>query len=209
LNSNLRLAGAFVFLGCAQFVIGLLVAESLYPGYSVSRNTISDLGATCLSSCIIIQPSSVIFNSSVFLLGALLVVGAVYAYRGLGRMLVPSLLLITGLGAMGVGVFTESAGALHDLVSLIVFGGGGVTAVASTRMVRAPLSYFSLALGTLTLCSLALYIYGAYMGLGPGGMERMIAYPVLIWGMGLGASLASPTDGPSTPQPANHNPLGN
>lgn len=39
-----RAAGALIFTGAVQFVIGMLLAEFLYPGYSASGNYISDLG---------------------------------------------------------------------------------------------------------------------------------------------------------------------
>jgi hypothetical protein len=42
-----KVAGALIFVGSAQFIVALTVAEALYPGYSISQNYISDLGATC------------------------------------------------------------------------------------------------------------------------------------------------------------------
>jgi hypothetical membrane protein len=38
-----KVAGALVFIGGSQFVLGMLVAEALYLGYSISQNYISDL----------------------------------------------------------------------------------------------------------------------------------------------------------------------
>ena len=69
--SDRKTAGAILFAGALQFVIGFNFAEDLYPGYSVSMNYISDLGATCDGTCNIVQPSSTIFNSSVTILGLL------------------------------------------------------------------------------------------------------------------------------------------
>ncbi|MCX9076244.1 MAG: hypothetical protein OIN88_16610 [Candidatus Methanoperedens sp.] len=43
----------------------------------------------------------------------------------------------------------------------------------------------------MTLAALVLYGSDIYLGLGPGGMERMIAYPVLLWGTGFGGYLMS------------------
>ena len=57
--SREKVAGMLFFIAATQFVLGLTISEALYPGYSVSDNYISDLG---------IGPSSIIFNSSVFLL---------------------------------------------------------------------------------------------------------------------------------------------
>ena len=44
-------------------------------------------------------------------------------------------------------------------------------------------------LGGLTLGSLALFVLGIHLGLGPGGMEKMIVYPVILWGAGFGGYL--------------------
>ena len=62
------------------FIIGLNAAEQLYPGYSVSLNYMSDLGATCHGrNCEIVQPSAIIFDSSVFLAGISIIVTIEYA----------------------------------------------------------------------------------------------------------------------------------
>ena len=80
---NQKIGAALILFGTVQFLMLLHIAEALYSGYSTSQNAISDLGATCHSSvCTIVQPSSTIFNSSVFLLGLLLVLGSYCLYRG-------------------------------------------------------------------------------------------------------------------------------
>jgi len=57
--SRERVAGMLFFAAVTQFVLGLSVAEALYPGYSLSDQYISDLGT---------GPSAIVFNSSVFIL---------------------------------------------------------------------------------------------------------------------------------------------
>lgn len=169
-----------------------MLAETQYPsspGYSIANNAISDLGATCGNGvCAIYQPSAVIFNSSVFLLGVLLIIGAYFLNRGKYRVL-SILTVLSGIGAVGVGLFPENTGSLHVVVSLIVFLFGGLSAIASSNYSRLPLSFFSVILGLVTLLALVLYGSGIYLGLGLGGMERMIAYPALIWVTGFGAYL--------------------
>jgi hypothetical protein len=49
-----------------------------------------------------------------------------------------------------------------------------------------PFSTLSIILGSMTLAALALFGSGAYLGLGAGGIERMIAYPALMWEAGFG-----------------------
>jgi hypothetical membrane protein len=99
-----KLAGALVFVGGAQFVLGMLVAEALYRGYSISQNYISDLGA---------GPSALIFNSSVFLFGLMIIVSAYFVHLSMKDRLVTGLRVLAGVGAMGVGVFPENRSGSH------------------------------------------------------------------------------------------------
>ena len=187
--SDAKVAGALIFVASAQFIVALIVAEAFYPGYSVAQNYISDLGATCRATCQIVQPTSTIFNSSVTLLGLLVIVASYFVQRGFRSRVFTVLVVMTGLGAAGVGVFPETAGVIHQVVSLITFVFAGLSAIASYRVQKAPSSYFSILLGVIALVALASYVSNVFLGLGPGGMERMIVYPALIWAVGFSASL--------------------
>jgi hypothetical membrane protein len=90
---------------------------------------------------------------------------------------------------MGVGLFTEDAGVIHGIFSLITFLFGGLSAILSCRLQKPPLSYLSVILGVFSLLSLVLFGSGVFLGLGKGGMERMIAYPALLWAVGFGGYL--------------------
>ena len=115
--SSGKVAGALFFIAVTQFVLGLIVSEALYSGYSISDNYISDLG---------VGPSWMIFNSSVFLMGLLLIIGAYFLQRAFNFELLTVLLVLTAIGAMGVGIFTEDFGTIHSVVSLIAFLFGGL-----------------------------------------------------------------------------------
>jgi hypothetical membrane protein len=200
LASNASVAGAALFAGMVQFGIALMLAEVYYPGYNVSTNYISDLGATCNTTCVIHQPSSLIFNSSVILMGVLVLLSAAFVQRALHVRSFALMLTIAGLGAVGVGLFPESTGNWHLLFSLVTFLFAGLSAVVSFGVARGPLSYFSGFLGLTTLAALVLYAGKMYLGLGPGGMERMIVYPVLLWAIGFGGYLMSAQDWPKSKQ---------
>lgn len=187
--SKTRMAGALLFIGIVQFMFGMLLAELLYPNYSVSLNYISDLGATCRDTCVIVQPSSVIFNTSVSLLGLLLLATAYYLWKASTSTVLTILVTLTGVGALGVGFFPETAGFIHHIFSLITFLFAGLSALAAYKLEKRPLSYMSVLMGLVTLAALALYVSHVYLGLGNGGMERMIVYPVLLWAVGFGGHL--------------------
>jgi hypothetical membrane protein len=191
-------AGALFFVAVTQFILGLTIAEALHPGYSVSANYVSDLG---------IGPFSVVFNSSVFLLGLLLLVGT-YFLRHISELkTVKILLFLMALSAMGVGIFNKEFTIAHGAVSSLAFLFAGLSAIASAKVLKSPFSLISILLGVMTIGALALYSIGMttsgsltsnieydstfYLGLGPGGMERMIVYPVLMWLAGFSGHLAT------------------
>jgi hypothetical membrane protein len=187
-SPNGRIAGVLFLVASAQFIWGLVVSEALYPGYSVADNYISDLG---------VGPSAVVFNSSAFLLGLLSLAGAYFLPRTDEFRSLTVLLILMAIGAMGVGIFTSAFTAIHGAVSLMAFGFGGLSALASFRVSKLPLSAISVTLGAMTLGALVLFAGGLattgslvsserpasefFLGIGPGGMERMIIYPALIW----------------------------
>jgi hypothetical membrane protein len=174
------MAGSLILIGAAQFIVGMMIAEALYTDYSIADNYISDLG---------VGSSALIFNSSVWLFGLLIVAGAYCIMLAYGRGIVPVLFFLAGVGAMGVGMFPETFGALHGIVSMITFVFGGLSAIAAFKFEKAPLNYISVIMGLIGLVALALFASGTYLGLGRGGMERMIAYPLVLWSIAFGGHL--------------------
>lgn len=171
-HENEKIAGLLLIIGGVQCFLAITVAEALYPGYSISENWISDLG---------VGPSAIIFNSSIFLLGVLGVAATYFFQRAIDSRVLPVLYVIASVGAMGVGLFTEDVLVLHAIFSLITFIFAGLSAIASYKMQKTPLSYLSVVLGAFALLAIVLTFSGTYLGIGKGGMERMIAYPVLLW----------------------------
>ena len=179
--SNAKVAGALFFVAASQFVLGLVVAEARYPRYSISGNYISDLG---------VGPSANIFNASVFFLGLLIIIGTYFLQRGFNYKILTVLLVLAAIGAMGVGVFTEHVNdTIHGVVSLIAFLFGGLSAIASYKLLKLPFSVIAGILGLMCLGALVLFMAGVDLSLGVGGMERMIVYPILMWGAGFGGYL--------------------
>lgn len=191
-------AGLAVFVGAVQFGVGMILAEIYYPGYNVSNNFISDLGATCITGgkCTIYQPTSTIFNASIVVLGLLILLGAYYLQKSFKWKPATLLVAIAGIGAVGVGLFPETTGIVHGIFSLVVFLFAGLAAIVTFWLQKSPLSYLSVLLGTVTLAALILYVGDFFLGLGPGGMERMIVYPVLLWAIGFGGHLMGLEDKP-------------
>jgi hypothetical membrane protein len=68
------------------------------------------------------------------------------------------------------------------------------------KLVKMPFSVIAVILGLMSLGALVLFITGMDLGLGLGGMERMIAYPLLMWGAGFGGYLIANPEKPATEQ---------
>ena len=185
LYSDKKNAGLLLIIGGILCVLGIIIAETLYPNYSTSKNYISDLG---------VGPSALIFNFSVFLLGLLAVCSAYFIHKAFKSMLFSTLTTIAGIGAMGVGLFTEHVAILHTVFSLLTFLFGGISAIVSYKIQKPPLSFLSMILGLVSLVALVLFVSDVYLGLGVGGMERLIAYPILHWVIGFGGYLIGSED---------------
>jgi len=187
--SNLltKTAGTLILVGAVEFIVGMILAEVLYSGYSARRNYISDLG---------VGPSALVFNASIFLFGLMVVVASYFILRGMGAKLPAVLIFIAGVGAIGVGVFTENArvftedaGTIHFVMSAVAFFFGGISAIAAYRLQKPPMNYISIIMGVIALTALVLFGTGNYLGLDKGGMERMIAYPIVLWAIAFGGHL--------------------
>jgi hypothetical membrane protein len=187
-NYRQKLAGILFFVAVTQFALCLIVAEASYKGYSISDSYVSDLG---------VGPSAFVFNSSVFTLGLLIAFGAYFLGRDSRLKTVRILLLLMSVGAMSVGIITKDFTLGHGAVSSAAFFFGGLSAIASSQALKKPLSFVGVILGALSIGALALFSVGMvasgsisstvaydsifYLGLGPGGMECMVIYPLLMW----------------------------
>jgi|ECHvirMinimDraft_2_1075157.scaffolds.fasta_scaffold00115_15 hypothetical membrane protein len=172
-----KAAGSIILAGVFQFLLFLTLAEEIYPSYSVSRNYISDLG---------VGRTALIFNGSIIVLGVLLIASGILLRLALKSTALSVMLILSGVGSAGVGIFPETTGAPHTIFAFITFLFGSLAAIYCARVVRGPMRVLSPIAGVISLISLIAFATHQYWILGPGGMERLIAYPELWWGLGLG-----------------------
>lgn len=190
-------AGVCLFVGATEFLTLMMVAEAIAsatipPGYSMSASAISDLGVGVTAG---------LFNGSIVVLGLLAGAAGYLYYRADRQRLVAIPLLLTGLGALGVGVFPESTGPPHAIFAFMAFLFGNLMAILAYRVEKPPLRFISPVLGVIGLVALVLFLSGTYLGLGLGGMERMIVYPTLVWTVAFGGSLMTTAASEPAPQP--------
>ncbi|MFC4358279.1 DUF998 domain-containing protein [Halobium salinum] len=196
---NEAVAGALLFAAGTVALLGIITAEVLYPGYSTLME-ISDLGATRPPNSVIVQPSATIFNTTMLLTGALVLVAVPFVYRAYGRRGLTAVLALFGAGVFGVGVFDGSEAPWHGLFALLTFVSGGVSALVASRAADAPFRYLSAVLGAVALTVLASALLlgesNPLMVLGLGGVERWVVYPVLMWVVGFGGYLMGRSERP-------------
>jgi hypothetical membrane protein len=182
-------------------LMGIITAEVLYPNYS-TRQDISDLGSTRPPNPVIHEPSATIFNGTMLVTGALVLVAALFVYRATNRRGFPVVLAIFGFGAFGVGVFPGNATPWHGLFALLTFFSGGLTVVLSSRVVSRPFSVLCGLFGGISLLFLvSVFFYGLVIGgphplesLGGGGIERWVVYPLVLWTLAFGGYLLGIAD---------------
>jgi hypothetical membrane protein len=191
---DLRIGGTLSVLAGAGILMAIITAEALYPAaYSTATNAISDLGGTEPPNSVILQPSATIFDVGMMLAGLFVAVAAWFVQRVYGRLAVTIPMAVLGVAAFGVGLFPGHTGTPHALFAMACFISGGVAALCAAIVVSAGFRYLSIALGAITLLTLASYLVlgesSPLMALGIGGLERWIVYPIVIWLIAFGAYL--------------------
>ncbi len=175
------ISGSSFLIGGIQWFLGILAAESWFDGYSSRIDYVSDLG---------IGPTASIYNLSVFMLGAFLVVGAFFLFKSTERKHLPVLLTITGIGAMGVGVFPASLQPMHSIATLLAIMFGAFAAIGSYTYQSKPMSIMAVVLGLMSLVLAIVFIpylglptgsTVTFLGMAKGSLERWAIYPLLAW----------------------------
>jgi hypothetical membrane protein len=193
---NSKVAGTLLLVGGIQFVIALILAEAVYPGYSIAHNYISDLGVWG-------KPSAVIFNPSVMIFGISIIAASVFIkrYFHLGKM--AYLYTIAGVGSLGVGIFPENTfivngiPVLHSISALLAFVVGALSAIVTFKITKSPFRYISAFLGAFSLIAFVVFLATrdtSALGIGAGGLERMVAYPTTLGLIGFGGYLLGNQD---------------
>jgi len=195
-----RVAGSLFAVGALQWVFCVLIAEGLHPGftlpadqwipYSSQMHYVSELG---------VGSTALIFNLSTIVLGLAIICASVLSYLVRRAKLLTACLLLAGIGAVGVGVFSTEVQPTHGIFQALALLLGALAAIISFRRADAPLSYVSALLGVISLaCAIAFYRYlglgandmSTFAGLGKGVMERLVIYPIILWLIGYGYQTA-------------------
>lgn len=208
-HRSVRHGAIALLVGSVQFIVAMAVTQVGYgSSYSLTQNYISDLGAVSCGTVgssaaftgrYVCSPWHDVFNVSVILMGLLLILAVVLIrtafparrFRAIGL----GLLVLTGIGSMGVGLSPEDVNlTVHTLSALLAFAGGGLALVvlgfAMFRDTRWDgFRAYTVLSGLIGLIALVLFAAKTYLGLGAGGMERLIVAPFLLWAIVVGTHL--------------------
>lgn len=183
-------------LNIQYFIVTLVVARSWRTTYSFSHNTISDLGNTVCgiyskklgSGIYVCSPRHTLMNASFILTGVLMILGALWVYpifrKGRASFVGFSCIALGGLGSVLVGLFPENTlGVLHITGASLNFlvGNVGLVILGFALLLPKWLKTYTVFTGLLTLLFLVFYTSKVYLGIGPGGTERLANYPQTIW----------------------------
>jgi hypothetical membrane protein len=161
-------------------VSGFVTAAASFPGYCVSGDTISALGAARAP-----PGSRTAFTATMVVSGGLVAVAAHALPRASTRRLLPGV-----VGFVGVGVFPAGTGLPHFLAAMVAFVGAGVAAPVVAATHAGPFRYVSAVLGGLELLALVGFVaLGGTTPLGIGGLERWVASLGLAWAIAYGGFL--------------------
>jgi hypothetical membrane protein len=173
------------------YLAQIIAARAWTTPYSLSRNTISDLGNTVCglyNGRAVCSPLHALMNASFICLGITMTIGAVLIFHefresrgtriGFGSM------ALAGIGTILVGIFAENEIiALHIIGATLPFviGNLGIAILGFSLSLPRWLRTYTIVTGVLSLVAVVLWGQHIYLGLGVGGMERVVAYPQTIW----------------------------
>lgn len=189
----LEIGGVLYVLAVFQFLVFELVAETLYSGYSVASNYISDLGATCVDPpstlhCVVNQPTATIFDITVSLLGLMLLAGAFFVYHGTRKKLYFVTSAVADIAILLVGVLPENTGWAHAILSVILFYFLGISLLLAWTIANGDvIRYLVVASGALTLFFNVDNVAAGTVGV--GGQERLLVLSALLGLLALGGYL--------------------
>ena len=193
--NKLKLSGLLYFLAGAIVLMGIITAEAFYPsGYSTFKNEISDLGATRQPNRVSFEPSSTIFNTIMLIAGIMVLVASFLQHTFFKKLLFTIPAILFGIGLIGVGLFPGNVRPYHGMASMLTFISGGFCAFSSFKVVSLPFKYISILFGSITLLTFIMAVFASGLlisFIGVGGLERWVAYPIMLWLTGFGGYLMS------------------
>jgi hypothetical membrane protein len=195
IRASLSKSGILLFLAGFMIFMGIITGEIFYDsGFTTRDNYIIKLASSLSPETAIHQPSASIFNYTMIVSGIMVIIATWFVQNVFKKYLSTIPLFLLGAGMSGVGFFPGNIVPWHFIFALIIFISGGIAAITSFKIVCSPLRYIFMFFGIIALVFL-LFNKLFIPGLGVGGAERWLFYPIVFWITGLGAYLLGIKDG--------------
>ncbi|HEX5797330.1 MAG TPA: DUF998 domain-containing protein [Candidatus Saccharimonadales bacterium] len=192
-NNKFPLVGPIVWVLSVQYFLFQLVATlSWDPPYDWKNHLISDLGNTeCgqYAGRYVCSPDNFIMNGSFIMLGFTMALGSLLIYQSFKRnqasLVGFSMMALAGFGTFLVGLFPENTiSELHAIGAFLALFVGNLSLVVlalALHRVRPSFRIYTFLSGTVSTVAFILFVTDNNLGLGPGGMERVVSYPQTLW----------------------------
>lgn len=178
--TNRDILGFLLFFGPFEFFLAIIIGAGITPDYHIGVYYVSSLG---------VGETALLFNVSVLILGVCMVLASYFVQQEYKASLFSILCLLSGLSALGVGLFPEDARPLHGILTALVFLFGALFLMSSVTVKKTPTLYITTILGSLMLIMSFIFLpylgldvesTAEFMGFMKGTLERFIIYPMLI-----------------------------
>ncbi len=188
-----ELLGPLLWVSSIQyFIVQLIVIAAWTVPHSWKNNFISDLGNTeCApyAGLAVCSPLHLVMNVSFIVFGLTMAIGSLYLLGQFERTKLSrvafALMMLSGLGTILVGLFPENTvGPLHVFGAFLGLGVGNLSVLLmgiSLRPIHPAIRVYTVISACISLTAFALFAIGVHLGLGRGGMERLISYPFTVW----------------------------
>jgi len=205
-----RIAGIVLMFGFVYLAFEFITAMAwVDPPYDWAANFISDLGfADCavidgMRLCSPLHPlmnAGFLVQGTVFTIGSVLVVRLMLPAQWM-RVLVGTLLVVSGAGTFLVGIFHQSLGlyeaglnGLHVFAAFLSIGAGNIGILLLGLLVLGDREWRGygvavVAIGVVGVAASLFLLAGNDLGLGIGAVERVAVYPLNAWTIGSGVGL--------------------
>ena len=205
-----RIAGVVLLFGFVYLAFEFIAAMAwVDPPYDWAANYISDLG---FADCAVVEgmrlcsPLHPLMNAGFLVQGTVFTIGSVLVVRLMltehwKRVLVGSLLVLSGAGTFLVGIFHQSLGlydaglnVFHVLAAFLAIGAGNIGIVLLGLLVLGQREWrgYGIAvvvIGAIGIAAGLLLLARNDLGLGIGVIERIAVYPLNAWTIGTGVGL--------------------
>ena len=190
--------GGLLWVSSIQyFIVQLIVIAAWTVPHSFANNFISDLGNTecgTYAGLAVCSPLHLLMNISFVAFGITMAVGSLLLARKFSQTrlsrLAFGLMILSGIGTVLVGLFPENTiNELHMTGAVLGLGVGNLSVLLlgiALKDIHPILRAYTVGSGLLSLMAFALFAGELYLGIGRGGMERLISYPFTVWMISFG-----------------------